>query len=59
MIKGIPLEIFKIRSSKEVGNEAQSFFIYLKLISLIASFVMNYPYNGEHQDLSNLNPRNL
>ena len=31
----------------------------LKLISLISGFVMNYPNNGEHQDLSNLSPRNL
>ena len=33
--------------------------IYLKLISFIPSFVMNYLYNGDHQDLSNLSQRNL
>ena len=33
--------------------------IYLKLISFIPSFVMNYLYNGDHQDLSNLSHRNL
>ena len=63
MIKDIVLEIFKIRTSsnsKEVGKEAQSFFIDLfKVISLIPNFVMNYPYNSEHQDFSNLSLRNL
>ena len=31
----------------------------IKGILLEISFVMNYPYNGEHQDLSNVSSSNL
>ena len=57
VVKGILLESFKISNSVNSKGQATQnkqekkhnlfSLIYLKVISLILSFVMNYPYNGE------------
>ena len=42
-----------------VFQQLQGLIVSFKLFSLISSFVMNDPYNDEHQNLSNISPSNL
>ena len=55
LFKGMPLKIFKKggQSTQKKYEKKHNLFslIYLKLISLIPSFVMNYLYNGKHKGL--------